>query len=363
MAKSENNTYAPDYVVAPGTVLDDYLEASNLTQVALAERTGMAKKTINEIIKGKSPITPETALKLERVLGRPAHFWSNLERQYQDDLARQQERERLKANLSWLKTFPLRDMVANGMLAKHEDKLFQLDALLNFFGVASPEQWDTVWKGALPVAYRQTRRNNHYEAVAAWLRQGELAAQKVRCADFDRRRFREALNDIRDFTMDEPDDFVPRMQALCAEAGVVLLFIRELPRAGVYGATRWMNGTPVIQMSLYRKTNDHFWFTFFHEAGHILKHGRKDVFIERKGLDDAKEQEANAFACNHLVPSLRYAALIRAGHPSLQAIRDFANEIGVAPGIVVGRLQHDGVLPMSVGNKLKVHFDWREQAE
>ena len=82
------NKYVPDYLVTPGAVLEDYLEYAGLTQVSLAERTGLSKKTINEIVKAKSAITAETALKLERTLGRPAHFWSNLERQYQDDKTR-----------------------------------------------------------------------------------------------------------------------------------------------------------------------------------------------------------------------------------------------------------------------------------
>ena len=52
----------------------------------LAESTGRPRKTINEIIAGKAEITAETALQLERVLGIPASFWNNLERNYQESL-------------------------------------------------------------------------------------------------------------------------------------------------------------------------------------------------------------------------------------------------------------------------------------
>lgn len=359
-----SGSYAPDYVVTPGAVINDYLDSLNMTQASLVERTGMAKKTINEIIQGKAPVTPDTALKLERVLGRPAHFWSNLERQYQDDLVRQQEQQRLQGRLAWLKSFPLKELIERKWVPQCSDRVAQMDALLRYFGVASPEQWDTVWKGALPVAYRQTGRpSQHVEAIAAWLRHGELEAQAVDCADYDRKRFLAALQEIRGLTTAEPQHFDPRMRKLCAEAGVVLLFVPELPGAGVYGATRWFNGVPVIQLSLYRKSNDHFWFTFFHEAGHILKHGRKEVFVERKGLNDEKEREANDFACDFLVPSARLRAFLTGGQPTLAAIRRFAAEIGVAPGIVVGRLQHDKVLAMNVGNKLKLRFEWNDAAE
>lgn len=80
MADTTSNQYVPDYLVSPGEILAEYLEAYGMTQTELADRTGLTKKTINEIIRGKSPITPETALKLERSLGRPAHFWNNLGR-------------------------------------------------------------------------------------------------------------------------------------------------------------------------------------------------------------------------------------------------------------------------------------------
>lgn len=79
------NQYRPNYPVVPGEILEDYPEDLGMTQAELANRTGLAKKTVDEIIEGKARITPEIARKLESVLGRPAHFWSNLERQYRED--------------------------------------------------------------------------------------------------------------------------------------------------------------------------------------------------------------------------------------------------------------------------------------
>jgi HTH-type transcriptional regulator/antitoxin HigA len=88
------NQYVPDYQVTPGEVLQEYLEGFGMTQAGLAVRTGLPQKTVNDIIKGKAPITPETALKLERSLGRPAHFWENLERRSQEDCMRIAEKKR-----------------------------------------------------------------------------------------------------------------------------------------------------------------------------------------------------------------------------------------------------------------------------
>ena len=82
------NQYVPDYLVTPGEVLEEYLNAYGMTPIELAKQTGLDERAVNDVIQGKAPITPETALKLERALGRPAHFWNNLERQFQEDRAR-----------------------------------------------------------------------------------------------------------------------------------------------------------------------------------------------------------------------------------------------------------------------------------
>lgn len=355
------NQYIPDYLVPPGEVLEEYLEAYSMTQAELSARTGLTKKTINEIIKGKSPITSETALKLERSLGRPAHFWNNLERQFQEDRSRFAEEKRLEDHLDWLKKVPLRHLTKLGWLSKKSDKISQLTEVLRFFGVASPEQWLIVWQKH-QVAYRQTIRFEACaEFVSAWLRKGEIDARQIACEPFDRKRFQEALDVIRGLTMEEPKIFQPQLVDICASAGVAVVFIPELPKTGVYGATRWLGDKAVIQMSLRYKSNDHLWFTFFHEAGHIIKHGRKEIFIEDNGMDSEKEEEANAFARDRLIPPADYRRFSASWDGrSLAPIEALAKKIKIAPGIVVGRLQYDKRLPNSHGNKLKVFFRWSD---
>jgi addiction module HigA family antidote len=361
MAETMLNKYVPDYLVSPGEVLEDYLEGFGMTQAELAARTGLTKKTINEIIKGKSPITPATALKLERSLGRPAHFWNNLERQFQEDRTRFAEATRLRSFLNWLEKVPVSHLTKLGWISKTGDKISQLKEVLQFFGVASPEQWATVWRD-YQVAYRQTQRFEACaESVSAWLRKGEIEARRIQCASFNIRRFQEVLETIRDLTVEPPDVFQLRLIELCASAGVAMVFIPELPKTGVYGATRWLGDTAVIQLSLRYKSNDHLWFTFFHEAGHIIKHGRKEIFIEGNGLEDKKEDVADEFARDKLIPPAEYRRFISSWDGrTLAPIEAFAQKIKIAPGIVVGRLQHDKLLPNSHGNKLKVFYRWSD---
>ena len=359
MAETMTNQYIPDYLVAPGEVLEEYLSSFGMTQAELADRTGLTRKTINEIIKGKSPITSETALKLERTVGRPAHFWSNLERQYQEDRSRLAEKERQYSYLKWLENVPVNTMAGLGWIPQHTDKISQLEEVLRFFGVASPEQWRTIWE-EYQVAYRQTQRfETCAESVSAWLRKGEIEAQKIPCAPFDKKRFMEALEEIRGLTREKPQIFQPQLVKLCATSGVSVIFIPELPKTGVCGATRWLSEKAVIQLSLRYKSNDQLWFTFFHEAGHIVKHGRKDIFIESTEMDGEKEEEANTFARDRLIPFAAFRIFLESWNRRSHAeIVRFAQQIGIAPGIVVGRLQHDGLLLKSHGNKLKIFYCW-----
>ncbi|MCL2266889.1 MAG: HigA family addiction module antitoxin [Treponema sp.] len=359
------NEYTPDYIVTPGEVLEDYLEYTGLSQASLAERTGLSKKTINEIIKAKSAITAETALKFERTLGRPAHFWSNLERQYQEDKTRLADKIRLEEDLHWLEIFPFKEMVKYGWIESHKEKIKQLASLLQYFAVASPAQWETIWNRELQTAFRKKDNTQKDIAlVSAWLRKGEIESQKIQCSKYDKQKFQNSLIEIRKLTLEDknPGVFARKLEALCASAGVAIVFIPALPKLGIYGATRWFNDKYIIQLSLYGKSNDQMWFTIFHEACHIINHSRNELYIEEKGLENEKEKEADIFASNFLIPPnelsnfLAYKTTI-----TLTSIKRFASSIGIAPGIVAGRLQHDKKLPMSFGNDLKVRYEWTEK--
>jgi Zn-dependent peptidase ImmA (M78 family) len=250
-----------------------------------------------------------------------------------------------------------------GWIRKLKDKFEQLEEVLRFFGIASPEQWNAVWSSDLQVVYRQTQKQDkRIEIISAWLRQGEIVAQNAPCASYNSKAFQDALDEIRCLTREEdPNVFVPRLTELCALAGVIVVFVPALINLGVYGATRWIGNRPVIQLSLYHKSNDHLWFTFFHEAGHILRHGRRELFLEGNQFDGEKEDEADAFAQDKLIPPAHLCRLIQNGKPSLADIERFAESINIAPGIVVGRLQWSRVLPRDTGNHLKVFYCWSDK--
>ena len=363
MDKQVTNGYRPDYAVSPGEVLSNELELRGMTQQELAKRTGLTPKHIVSIVKAKSSITPETAIKFERAMGMPADYWLNLESNYQEVLARLQEEDQLDHDIDWLNHIPVAQMAKLGWIAKLSDTKAQLVEVLRFFGIASVGQWDDMWPN-LKVAYRQ---HNHLEifpeAVSAWLRQGEIDASRIVCSPYDKSAFREALDQIRTLTWEAPEVFVPKMVELCAQAGVAVVFVPCIPKTGVSGATRWLNSNKaLIQLSMRYRTNDHLWFTFFHEAGHILLHGKKELFLEgTNGLDENKENEANKFAQEELISKAEFSNFAHRGLFSKAAIYEFAERIGIAPGIVVGQLQHADLLPITFCNDLKQHYQWSHE--
>lgn len=360
MSKDVKNQFKPDYAVPPGETLLETLEAMGMSQVELAERTGRPKKTINEIIKGKVAITPETALQFERVLGVPASFWNNLERNYQETLARINEQKSLQRQIEWLKKIPLNALIKMGWVKKYSDKVQQLQEVLNFFGVASPDQWEKRWQGAQVSYHKSAVFQSDPYAIASWLRMGELIAQKIECKPFDSSKFKSSLHEIRKLTIQSPEVFQSEVVRLCAESGVAGAFVPELPRIRACGATWWMNpAKAVIQLSLRYKRDDQLWFSFFHEAGHIFLHGKKEVFIEDDS-SNSKEDEADKFASDILIPPKKYEQFIQSGRYSKAAIQKFASELGIAPGIVAGRLQHDDKLHHSHCNDLKKRFEWEK---
>jgi len=362
MSNPIQNQYVPDVVSPPGETLLEILEDRGMSQAELAERTGRPKKTINEIIKGKTALTPETAIQLERVLGTPASFWNNREQNYRDWLARQEERKTLSKHITWMRKFPVSNMIKHGWITKFNNQIDQLIEILRFFAIASPDQWQN---GNQMTAFRQSPTfAANPAAVSAWLRQGEIQSAQIQCAPYDEAHFRQALQQIRGLTTQPPEVFVPQVAELCAQAGVAVIFVPEIPGTRTCGATRWLIPTKaMIMLSLRYKTDDHLWFTFFHEAAHILLHGKREVFLEDddEASEDvrAKEEEADRFASDFLIPPEAFRHFHpRGAHISHEDIIEFAQQLGIAPGVVVGRLQHDGIVPPQNFNQLKRRYRW-----
>lgn len=341
--------FAPDYTIPPGQTLRARLEEIDLSQSRLAARSGLSTKHINQIVQGVAPISHETALILERVTEIPAGVWNRLESTYREAQLRQQPVELSAADREWIDKMPVAALRRRGRLAKSHTAGETYQALLAFFGVADREAWNRTWLGPVASFKRTKAFKSEQGAVAAWLRLGELAARSVRTAPYDATRFRAALVEARALTRaGDLDALVP----LCAAAGVAVVFEPEIAGARASGATWWASPTrAVILLSDRYKREDHLWFGFFHEAGHVLLHSKKETFIDDGSENDEVEEEANRFATDLLIPPSSAGEL---SSLSTEAdVQDFAARLGVADGVVVGRLQHDRLWGWNKGNGLR----------
>ncbi|MHB9100548.1 MAG: ImmA/IrrE family metallo-endopeptidase [Sulfuricella sp.] len=356
--------FAPDWVSPPGDTLLDIIEERDWTQAELAQRLGYTTKHVNQLIKGKVPLTEDAAVRLERVVGSTVGFWLAREAKYRERCARLEAAEKFAGWIDWLDQLPIKELMNAGTIEKRrvdaKSKPGLVESCLRFFGVASPEEWQGHY-GQMQAAFRRSREEqSDVGAISAWLRMGEQEAEKQDGPKYDRARFEAALAEIRKLTNLDPEEFQPHLHTLFRQAGVAFVLVPGIPKAHVSGVARWLNlHRPLIQLSLYGKTNDKFWFTLFHEAAHVLLHAKekKSVYLDdptKSGADSVEEREANDWAGSFLIPD--HFAPQLSGLRTKSAVCDFAKAIGIHPGIVVGRLQHDGLIDPSWMNDLRVSF-------
>lgn len=355
--------YAPQTASSPGETLKETLEALGIPQADLARRTGLSTKHINQIVQGSAAISPETALLLERVLGVPAHVWNALDAAWQTHIVREQERETLMDQVGWLSQFPLAELVARGILPDRKKTVDNLQRLLDFFGVATPELAEEVWRGYRTAFRRSTITQPNEFATAVWLRETVLTARDLPCEPFQRDLLQELLPQIRRLSRRDPRLWLRELPALCSGVGIAVVFSPAFKNTHLSGATRWLHpDKAMIALTDRYKKDDRFWFTVFHEIGHVLLHGKRLTFLDGDTLggENTAEQEANTFAADTLIPlgDRGDNDYLSNSAQSWDTICTFAESAGVSPGIIVGRLQHDGILGWNEGNHLKQAVDF-----
>jgi HTH-type transcriptional regulator/antitoxin HigA len=324
----------------PGDTIQETIDKIGMSQRELAERIGYQASKLNQLIKGEIAITRDMAGKLETVLDIDALTWMMLEQIYQEDQLRQEQRIQLEADVPLLKKFPITKLKELGVITVRNKGVEQLRELLNFFRVASLEEWDRIYKqDKLSVAFKiSLAQSKKAEAISAWLRYGEIQASRLPLKPYDAKKFKATLKLAKQLSISEPTGF-DKLQALCTECGVALALTPSFPTTATYGSTRWIKGRqhPLIQISDRGKRADNAWFAFFHEAGHVLLHGKT-------------EDEANLFARDFLLGDFPIEHYQKIGdrYWEIDEIDEIADKYGIQTGILIGQLQRVGSLPHSV---------------
>jgi HTH-type transcriptional regulator/antitoxin HigA len=361
-----DEVFQPDWFSKPGDTLATLMTRRRLTPPALAARLECDRDTVRGLLAGTIRVDKNLAVRLSRSLGGTPSFWCKRQSTYEIALARAAAAVPKDKGAAWLRRFPLKNIADYGWLGKATNRLELLKSCLAYFSVSAPHEWEERYTDFLnDVAFRTSPSfDSKIGALSAWLRQGEIEAALVPCERWNPDLLRSQLADIRRLTKAKaPAYFIPRLRDMCAAAGVAVVFVRAPSGCRASGATRFVSPEKALVILSFRYlSDDHFWFTFFHEIGHLVLHGRSSTFIDADATSMSyKEMEASAFAAGVLVSQHRRGELASL-RPRTENVVRFAVSAGVSPGVVVGQMQHLGVIGRNQLNFLKRRYEWDEIA-
>ncbi|MFO0848304.1 MAG: ImmA/IrrE family metallo-endopeptidase [Gemmataceae bacterium] len=357
--------FAPDWVSPPGVTIASLLAKRGFTHHEFAHRLHLPAEEVDDLIQGRLALTVELIRHITALLGATEDFWRQREARYRKGMELLRQRCSQPESLAWLDEVPVRDLINRGLIRASADKVETVVACLHYFGVSSVGSWNREYREPLrPVAFRTSKTfESKPGAVAAWLRQGELMASRSRCRPWNKQRFSELLPSLRSLTrIEDPRTFLPQLTAACAECGVAVAVVRAPEGCRASGACRFLSPSrPLLLLSGRHRSDDHLWFTFFHEAAHLILHSTDYISVDDS--EDGgqamvqEEREANEYAANILVPPEHRPEMLRL-RSDKRAVMRFARDIGVSRGVVVGQLQHLGRIPRHHLNDLKHFYVW-----
>lgn len=339
-------TYTPteaqfDFAPRPGRLLQRELDARAISQAQLAARTGLSPKHINLVIKGTAPLSADVAVTLEQILGTSAETLLRLEATYQAHEARNEKRHALAGFVDWASSFPRQLLIERQVIDAADSGPEIASKLLSFFSVASPAAFTKTWLEPQASYKRSQLHTIDPNLTALWLRLSELHAADLMggAPAYDPTQLRAAAHLLPKLTVNTPGTAFKEAQNLLLSAGVVLVFVPEIPKTRISGVSRWINGTPMIAVTSRYRTLDGLWFTLLHEVAHVLLHPKRSTFVDHglKAADDADalETAANSFAQDHLIPPADRESLTAI--TTQMGIKDLAEKLGVSPSLVAGQ--------------------------
>ena len=335
MARSKTYIATP-----PGATIKEQLEYRGMSQREFARRMDYSEKFISQLINGQVELTPNTAHRLEMVLGVPSAFWMNLEARYREKLLQVEDENSIEEDKQIARKFPYAQMAKLGWVEPTRSVAVKVVELRKFFEVVRLTllNEDRLAPG---IAYRRQKETAESEyALLAWAQKAKIDARGIATGKINVGKLEECIPKLRELTSMDPADFQT-------------VFLPHLEHTFLNGATFYDGSKIVLALTLRGADADKFWFSLFHELAHVI-----NGHIGRTaGTTEEEERTADAFARDTLIPPESYAQ-IAVGNKTHGSVMSFANEIGIAPGIVVGRLQKDGYLPYSQLNGLKVRYQF-----
>lgn len=335
----------------PGATIKEQLVDRHMNQKEFSVRMSMSEKHISKLINGEVQLTPDVAIRLEMVLGIPAHFWINLESIYREKLSRVKAENEMEEEIAFSRNLPYNEMAKQKWVPETRKPVERVVNLRKFFEIVKLNILEQPLVSN--IVYRKLGKGIKSDyALVAWAQKAKLESRAVETAAIDIVKLKKMIPEIRMMTTQDPSFFCSLLIEKMRGCGIALIFLPHIGGTFLHGATFCEGSKIVIGMTVRGKDADRFWFSFFHELGHIiLKHT-----LWAEGITEEEEREADAFARNALIPDDKFEEFINRKDFSKASIERFAEEIGIAPGIVVGRLQKEEWIPFSLCNDLKTKY-------
>lgn len=335
----------------PGATIREQLVDRGMSQKEFAVRMGLSEKHISRLINGEVQLTPEVAVKLEMVLGVPAKFWNNLEAIYREKIVKAKAENAMEEDLVLVKQFPYSEMAKYGWVPETRNAHDKVINLRKHFEVVELSLIEN--SQITRIACRRLAITKKSDlALMAWAQEAKIKARSIETSPINVKGLMKCLPEIRKMTLSQPDEFCPRLEEILAGCGIALVFLPHLKGSFLQGATFLDGNKIVLGLTARGKDADKFWFSLFHEFAHIiLGHiGQVD------GITEQDEADANDWSGEALISTEDFDIFKKSGDYSSESVCRFAGKQGIAPGIVVGRLQNEGIVKYSMLNNLKEHY-------
>lgn len=342
-------------VKSPGSKIREELLSRGMLQKEFAVRMGITEKHLSKLINGEVLLTANIASRLATVLGIKASVWSALESAYRESLLQKQSENDLEKDVELAQCFPYAEMAKLGWVPETRSTKERIRNLRNFFEVIELsllENWQlTGFAGkALSV------RDEGDLTLMAWMQAARKKARETASQPLNLKALGELLPQIPKWTTERMNGCLPRLEKELAQTGLILVFLPRLRGLSIQAAAIPSGNRIVIALTEKRMDDHEFWFRLFHELGHVvLGH-----VWQEEGTTEQDERDANVWARNSVIPRKEFDAFKHVGKYTEQSICDYAAKLGIAPGILVGRLQYEGLIGGGVLNRLKREFDVRK---
>lgn len=346
----------------PGYYVADIIEDMEISQAEFAIRMGTTAKTLSNLVHGQINLSNDLAKKIAIMLGTSPEVWLNLQSEYDKKLIEIEIAKDFDAQKAIVGMIDYQYFVKVAKLPATRDVREKVENLCKYFMVSNLKillQQDFLVNFRTGISHVEEKNMIN---ARAWLQTAMNFAKNIQTNRFDADKLRAALPEFRGMTVKKPEEFLPRMRELFSECGVAFVLLPNLKNSGINGAVKWVHSDRVVLAMNNRGLDaDKFWFSLFHEIKHVLQQKIKTVFIsantkELMKLDNTLEKDADEFASNYLIPNAQMKKFSPSKYITDEEIIAFAKSIGIHPGIVAGRLQHEKIIPPNRCSHLKAKY-------